>query len=77
MMTRTASAARAAGSLKGVAVSEVARHYAGHHSVLGTGAGCVIGHHEAAKHARERPSNRARAAKARPAQLGALTLASR
>ena len=36
---------QAAGCLKGAAVSEVAGHYAGHHGVLGAGAGCVIGHH--------------------------------
>jgi hypothetical protein len=32
----------------------VAGHYAGHHGLLGAGAGCVIGRHEANKHARER-----------------------
>jgi hypothetical protein len=31
----------------------VAGHFAGHHGVLGAGAGCVIGHHEASKHARQ------------------------
>ena len=45
---------QAAGCLKGVAVGGVAGHYAGHHGVLGAGAGCVIGHHEATKHAREK-----------------------
>jgi hypothetical protein len=68
---------QAAGCLKGAAVSEVAGHYAGHHGVLGAGAGCVIGHHAATEHLGKRPSNRARAATARPAQLGALTPASR
>jgi hypothetical protein len=48
------SRAQAAGCLKGAAVGGVAGHYAGHHGVLGTGAGCVIGHHEATKHAREK-----------------------
>jgi hypothetical protein len=43
------SAANAAGCLKGAAVGGVA----GHHGVLGAGAGCVIGHHEASKHARQ------------------------
>lgn len=46
--------AQAAGCLKGAAVGGVAGHFAGHHGVLGAGAGCVIGHHEAAKHAREK-----------------------
>ena len=46
--------AQAKGCLKGAAVGGVAGHYAGHHGVLGAGAGCVIGHHEATKHARER-----------------------
>jgi hypothetical protein len=47
------SAANAAGCLKGAAVGGVAGHFAGHHGVLGAGAGCVIGHHEATKHARQ------------------------
>jgi len=46
--------AQAAGCLKGAAVGGVAGHFAGHHGVLGAGAGCVIGHHEATKHAREK-----------------------
>jgi hypothetical protein len=45
--------AHAAGCLKGAAVGGVAGHLAGHHGVLGAGAGCVIGHHEATKHANE------------------------
>src|SRR6202163_3320217 len=50
----TAAPVQAAGCLKGAAVGGVAGHYAGHHGVLGAGAGCVIGHHEATKHAREK-----------------------
>ena len=46
--------AYAAGCLKGAAVGGVAGHFAGHHGLIGAGVGCVIGHHEAAKHARER-----------------------
>lgn len=46
--------AEAAGCLKGAAIGGVAGHFAGHHGVLGAGAGCVIGHHQAAKHAREK-----------------------
>lgn len=45
--------AQAAGCLKGAAVGGVAGHMAGHHGVLGAGAGCIVGHHEAAKHARQ------------------------
>jgi hypothetical protein len=45
---------QAAGCLKGAAVGGVAGHLAGHHGVLGAGAGCIIGRHEANKHARER-----------------------
>jgi hypothetical protein len=48
-----ASPAHAAGCLKGAAVGGVAGHVAGHHGVLGAGAGCIIGHHEASKHAKE------------------------
>ena len=50
----TIAPAHAAGCLKGAVVGGVAGHFAGHHSVLGAGAGCVIGHHEATKHAREK-----------------------
>jgi hypothetical protein len=46
--------AQAAGCLKGAAVGGVAGHYAGHHGLIGAGVGCAIGHHEAAKHAREK-----------------------
>ena len=45
---------QAAGCLKGAAVGGVAGHFAGHHGLLGAGAGCIIGRHEANKHARER-----------------------
>jgi hypothetical protein len=44
----------AAGCLKGAAIGGVAGHYVGHHGLLGAGAGCLIGRHEANKHARER-----------------------
>jgi hypothetical protein len=50
----TTTPARAAGCLKGAAVGGVAGHVAGHHGVLGAGAGCVVGHHQANKHAREK-----------------------
>ena len=46
--------APAAGCLKGAVVGGVAGHYAGHHGLLGAGAGCLIGRHEANMHARER-----------------------
>ncbi len=48
----TASAAgpaQAEGCLKGAAVGAVAGHVAGHHGVLGSAAGCAVGHHEATK----------------------------
>ena len=48
-----ASPAQAAGCLKGAAVGGLAGHVAGHHGVLGAGAGCVIGHHEANKQAHQ------------------------
>jgi hypothetical protein len=50
----TSTPAPAAGYLKGAVVGGVAGHYAGHHGLLGAGAGCLIGRHEANKHARER-----------------------
>ncbi len=52
-VTFTAHQADAAGCLKGAAVGGVAGHMAGHHTLLGAGAGCAIGHHEAAKQERE------------------------
>ena len=51
--------APARGCLKGAVIGGVAGHFAGHHGLLGAGAGCIIGHHEANKHARERGSERA------------------
>jgi hypothetical protein len=45
--------ASAKGCIKGAVIGGVAGHYAGHHGLLGAGAGCVIGRHEAKKHARE------------------------
>jgi hypothetical protein len=44
----------AAGCLKGAVVGGVAGHFAGHHGLLGAGAGCLVGHHMAAEHARDR-----------------------
>jgi hypothetical protein len=52
-VTASSTPAPAAGCLKGAAIGGVAGHYAGHHGLLGAGAGCVIGHHEAKKRARE------------------------
>jgi hypothetical protein len=52
-----AAPAEAAGCLKGAAAGGVAGHLAGHHGVLGAGAGCVIGHHEANKHAKQNTQN--------------------
>jgi hypothetical protein len=49
----TPSPVQAAGCLKGAAIGGVAGHFAGHHGLLGAGAGCIIGHHEASKHVRE------------------------
>jgi hypothetical protein len=50
----SSTSAPARGCLKGAVIGGVAGHFAGHHGLLGAGAGCVIGHHEASKHARER-----------------------
>ena len=46
------TSAEAKGCLKGAAVGGAAGHYAGHHGVLGAAAGCIVGRHEANKHAR-------------------------
>jgi hypothetical protein len=49
----TPSVADAKGCIKGAIIGGIAGHYAGHHGLLGAAAGCVIGHHEAKKHAKE------------------------
>lgn len=49
--------ADAAGCVKGAIVGGVAGHFAHRHTMLGAGAGCVIGHHMANKHAREQREN--------------------
>jgi hypothetical protein len=46
--------AAAKGCIRGAIVGGVAGHYLGHHGLMGAAAGCVIGHHEAAKRERER-----------------------
>jgi hypothetical protein len=52
-MVAISTPAPAKGCLKGAVIGGVAGHYLGHHGWLGAGAGCIIGHHEAAKRARE------------------------
>lgn len=47
-----AGQADAKGCIKGAVVGGIAGHLAHHHGLLGAAAGCVIGHHEAAKKAR-------------------------
>jgi uncharacterized protein YcfJ len=47
----------AKGCIKGAIVGGVAGHYAGHHALAGAAAGCVIGHHEAKRHERERTNS--------------------
>ncbi|WP_408131966.1 hypothetical protein [Paraburkholderia strydomiana] len=44
-----AGTAQAEGCAKGAAAGGVAGHMAGKHGAAGAGAGCAIGHHEAAK----------------------------
>ena len=56
------SSADAKGCIKGAVVGGVAGHYAGHHGVLGAAAGCLYGHHRAAKREKQqtqhgRPNN--------------------
>jgi hypothetical protein len=48
----TAAPADAKGCIKGAVVGGAAGHLA-HHTFLGAAAGCIIGHHEAAKKAKE------------------------
>ncbi|HEY0420852.1 MAG TPA: hypothetical protein VGC80_15155 [Acetobacteraceae bacterium] len=55
--------AQAAGCLKGAAVGGVAGHFAGRHTLLGAGAGCVIGRHQANKAERDRAAQNERYAR--------------
>jgi hypothetical protein len=55
----TSAPVQAAGCLKGAAVGGVAGHFAGHHGVLGAGAGCIIGRHEANKQRERADQDRA------------------
>jgi hypothetical protein len=48
-----AAPVQAAGCLRGAAVGGVAGHFMGHHALLGAGAGCLVGHHEANRAARD------------------------
>jgi len=52
--------ANAAGCVKGAAVGGVAGHFAGHHTMAGAAIGCAVGHHEAAKRARDDRDDRYR-----------------
>lgn len=51
--------ADAAGCLKGAVVGGAAGHFAGHHGVLGAGAGCLVGRHQANKKARQQMNGNA------------------
>jgi hypothetical protein len=52
-----AAPANAAGCLKGAVVGGTAGHFAGHHGLLGAGAGCLVGRHEANKKAPQQTAN--------------------
>jgi hypothetical protein len=52
--------ANAAGCVRGAAVGGVAGHLAGHHTLAGAAIGCAVGHHEAAKRARDERDDRYR-----------------
>jgi len=60
-----AAQVQAAGCLKGAVVGGVAGHYVGKgHAVLGAAGGCIVGHHMAAKKAKEDALARERAQQA-------------
>ena len=40
--------------MEGAAAGGLAGHVAGHQGVIGAGVGCIIGHHEASKQAKEK-----------------------
>jgi uncharacterized protein YcfJ len=53
-LATTAPAAIAKGCIKGAVVGGAVGHYVGRgHGLLGAATGCVVGHHHAAKEARE------------------------
>jgi hypothetical protein len=52
-MLMAAPAANAKGCIKGALVGGTAGHFVGHHGFLGAAAGCVVGRHQANKHARQ------------------------
>ena len=67
-MAGMAGQANAAGCLKGAAVGGVGGHFVGKgHAVAGAAGGCVVGHHMAAKKAKEDATARAQAQQ-QPAQ---------
>ena len=53
--------AEAKGCLKGAAVGGVAGHFMGHHPVAGAAVGCAVGHHQAAKKAKQAQAAQSRA----------------
>ena len=61
------SGAQAKGCIKGALIGGTAGHFAHHHGLLGAAAGCVIGRHEAKKHAREQQMREERT---RPSTVG-------
>lgn len=54
-----AAPVNAAGCLKGAVVGGTAGHFAGHHGLLGAGAGCVVGRQQANKKTRQKTNNTA------------------
>lgn len=54
-----ADTAAAKGCIKGAIIGGIAGHYMHHHGLAGAAAGCVIGHHEANKKAREQTNGAA------------------
>jgi hypothetical protein len=64
-----ASQSYAAGCAKGAAVGGVGGHFVGKgHAVAGAAAGCAIGHHEAAKKAKQDAAAKDQAQKGAPQQ---------
>jgi hypothetical protein len=70
LLAFNAAPAHAAGCLEGAAVGGAAGHLMGHHTVLGAGAGCLIGRHEANKAARDEAARNAREDAAQEREYG-------
>jgi uncharacterized protein YcfJ len=65
-----AAPSKAAGCVSGAVMGGAAGHLMGHHTLLGAGAGCLIGRHEANKAARDEAARNEREDRAQEREYG-------